>query len=172
MTTTLEDLNEFWVPDEVVAATDDTLREAGGYGAECFVLWVGRADHDTFFVHSTYTPQQNAYRLPEGLCVRVDGDELHRLNKWLFASKLVLGAQVHSHPTRAFHSETDSTYPIVTQRGGLSIVVPDFGHRGLRGRGVETYRLGGRGWERLSRRSVRRLVHLAEAPHSPQNHQG
>lgn len=158
--TSLENIVEFRVPDHVVEATDDQLREAGTHGAECFVLWVGRPDEDRFHVEHAYVPTQNAYQLPDGLCITVEGEELHRLNKWLHANCMTLGAQVHSHPTRAYHSETDSAYPIVTQRGGLSIVVPDFGERGLRGRGVATYRLDAQGWQHLRSRVARRLVQI------------
>ena len=68
-------------------------------------------------------PRQTAYRLSEGLCVRVEGPELHRLNIWLYEHHELLAVQVHAHPTDAYHSETDDTYPIVTTRGGLSLVV-------------------------------------------------
>jgi hypothetical protein len=34
--------------------------------------------------------------------------------------------QVHTHPGRAFHSATDDEWPIVSQPGFLSIVIPDF----------------------------------------------
>jgi hypothetical protein len=154
----LEDIAEFRVPADVVNATDEQLREVGVRRAECFVLWVGQAVGERFQVEHAYVPKQNAYQLPDGLCVTVDGDELHRLNKWLYTHSMTLGAQVHSHPSRAYHSDTDSTYPIVTQRGGLSIVVPDFGRHGLRGSGVESYRLAASGWHHLRRRAVRRLV--------------
>lgn len=167
-TTSLEGIVEFRLPNEIVDATDQQLREAGAHGAECFVLWVGQPHGETFQIERAYVPTQNAYRLPDGLCITVDGEELHRLNKWLYANSLTLGAQVHSHPTRAYHSDTDSTYPIVTQRGGLSIVVPDFGNCGLRGRGVETYRLSARGWQHLRRRSVRRLVQIQPTPDDDQ----
>lgn len=163
-TTTLEEIGEFRVPAGVVDATDEALRDAGDHGAECFVLWVGRADGVLFQVQHAWVPAQQAYRMPDGLCVTVDGNELHRLNKWLYGRAMTLGAQIHSHPTRAYHSDTDSTYPIVTQRGGLSIVVPDFGHGGLRGRGVESYRLDATGWRHLRRRAVRRLVRIHADP--------
>lgn len=159
----LAEVDEFRVPCEVVDATDHQLRESGEHGAECFVLWVGELEGRRFSVRNAYVPVQDAYRMPEGLCVTVGGDELHRLNKWLHSNSLSLGAQVHSHPTRAYHSTTDSTFPIVTQLGGLSIVVPDFAERGLRGRGVETYRLHPGGWHHVSKRAVRRLVHIDES---------
>jgi hypothetical protein len=90
--------------------------------------------------------------------VRVEGDELHRLNVWLFENHEELAAQVHSHPTEAYHSGTDDTYPIVTMRGGLSVVVPDFARAGLRGDGVANYRLGKSGWDELSLEESRRLI--------------
>lgn len=164
----LENIVEFRIPDHVIDATDNQLREVGTYGAECFVLWVGHPDNDRFHVEHAYVPTQNAYQLPDGLCITVDGDELHRLNKWLYTNSMILAAQVHSHPRRAYHSETDSAYPIVTQRGGLSIVVPDFGQRGLRGHGVESYRLGAPGWQHLRPRVVRRLMQMGPDADSDQ----
>jgi hypothetical protein len=156
----MEDIVRFRVPADVVNATDEALREAGAAGAERFVLWVGRAERSVFSVRHAYVPAQTAHRLPDGLCVTVDGDELHRLNKWLYENQMTLGVQVHTHPTRAYHSDTDSTYPIVTQRGGVSIVVPDFAAHGLRGRGVECYRLAADGWQHLRKRAVRALIEL------------
>lgn len=35
-------------------------------------------------------------------------------------------AQVHTHPGDAYHSATDDRWPIVSQAGFLSIVVPFF----------------------------------------------
>ena len=52
--------------------------------------------------------------------------ELPRLNVLLHERNLTLVAQLHSHPTNAYHSSTDDTYPIVTRAGRISLVVPDF----------------------------------------------
>jgi hypothetical protein len=65
---------------------------------------------------------------------------------------------VHAHPTDAFHSPTDDTYPIVTTVGGLSIVVPDFARRGVLTRGTVAYRLSSAGWEKVPRRRLRKLL--------------
>jgi hypothetical protein len=35
-------------------------------------------------------------------------------------------AQVHTHPGDAFHSSTDDHWPVVSQPGFLSIVIPNF----------------------------------------------
>jgi hypothetical protein len=35
-------------------------------------------------------------------------------------------AQVHTHPGSAFHSTTDDHWPVVSQPGFISIVIPEF----------------------------------------------
>lgn len=152
----------FHVPSRVVEATDLALREAGAQRAERFVLWTGRVDDNEFHADAAYIPDQTAHTLPDGLCVSVHGDELHKLNRWLYQNDQTLAVQVHSHPSRAFHSETDSTYPIVTQRGGLSIVVPDFARLGVAGPGVATYRLDDHGWRHVRGRKLARLLILSD----------
>lgn len=156
----LTDVQRFRVPPHVVDATDQALREAGAQRAERFVLWTGRVDGSEFQADAAYVPTQTAHTLPDGLCVTVHGDELHMLNRWLYQNNQTLAVQVHSHPANAFHSDTDSTYPIVTQRGGLSIVVPDFAQHGVAGPRVATYRLDDRGWRPVRGRKLGRLLIL------------
>jgi hypothetical protein len=90
--------------------------------------------------------------------VHIDGAELHRLNRWLFENGQMLGVQIHSHPTNAFHSETDDTYPIITTLGGMSIVVPHFGRNGLLGTGTVAYRLQSQGWVSLPDLALKKLL--------------
>ena len=59
------------------------------------------------------------------------------------------GAQVHSHPREAYHSDTDSAYPVATLDGSLSIVLPYFGRGGWESREIAAYRLGREGWDRV-----------------------
>ena len=160
--TTLETITKFVVPAAVIRDTDNQLRTAGRSRSECFVLWSGVRDHDSFYVRTEHVPKQTGYRFSDGLCVRVEGDELHRLNVWLFEHHEELAVQVHSHPTEAYHSETDDAYPIVTMRGGLSLVVPNFARTGLRGPGVASFRLGLSGWTELSENEVQRLIRFED----------
>jgi len=159
---TLEAITRFVVPAAVVQKTDAQLRAAGRARSECFVLWSGVQEGETLQIRTAYIPRQTAYEFSDGLCVRVEGDELHRLNVWLFEHGERLAVQVHSHPTKAYHSETDDAYPIVTVRGGLSLVVPDFGRAGLLGIGVAYYRLGTSGWDELSHHEAKRMVQFGE----------
>lgn len=156
----LRDVRRFIVSDEVVRVTDEALREAGADGYERFVLWTGIRAGDDFLVRSTHVPTQTAYKGEAGLCVRVDGNALDRFNRWQYEHGETLGIQVHSHPQHAYHSETDDTYPIVTAVGGVSVVVPDFGHAGLRGGGTATYRLAEDGWTAMEDGDARTLVVL------------
>uniref|UniRef100_A0A973WAT3 Mov34/MPN/PAD-1 family protein n=1 Tax=Bradyrhizobium septentrionale TaxID=1404411 RepID=A0A973WAT3_9BRAD len=52
--------------------------------------------------------------------------ELDMLRKKLRADRLMVAAQVHSHPQEAFHSKADDTWAIVRHEGALSLVVPRF----------------------------------------------
>ena len=159
---TFESIRAFVVPADLCDATDRRLREAGLDGNERFILWSGVVRDDRLLVRTSHCPKQTVYRFAGGLCVRVEADELHRLNVWLYENSERLAIQVHSHPTEAFHSETDDAYPMVTTIGGLSLVVPDFARNGVRGPGVALYRLSTAGWQRLSPTDARRVLHLED----------
>lgn len=128
---TLEAVREFVIPLELVDETLEPLQEAGSHGYEAFALWGGRLVGDASFEFvSAYFPEQTTSRGEEGLLVVVDGEALFRVNRAFYERGLILGCQVHSHPTDAYHSATDDTYPLMTLIGGLSGVVPDFGEGG------------------------------------------
>ncbi len=143
---TLSDVRKFRVQSDSIRKTVDALRSAGQEGYELFVVWSGTSTGDAFDVLEVHVPRQTSYRLESGLCVRVGGSELHRLNTWLYEAHQVVGVQVHSHPTDAYHSETDDAYPVATLKGSLSIVLPYFGKEGWEAEGIAAYRLVGGRW--------------------------
>ncbi len=142
----LSDIERFRVPSSIVVQTEEALRRAGAAGYEAFVLWSGRNDGQLFSIQTVHVPKQDSFRLASGLCVRVEGSELHRLNVWLYEVGEVLAVQVHAHPTDAYHSETDDKYPIIAALGGLSIVAADFCRHGLFSSSTAVYRLCRDGW--------------------------
>lgn len=146
---TLEEVAVFEVPATIIDESTDRLREAGTEGYELFVLWTGVIANAQFQVQRLYVPPQRSYKGDTGLHVRVEGDDLHQLNLWLYENHQILGVQVHTHPSEAFHSDTDELYPIVTTLGGLSIVVPRFCREGLFTDGTAVYRLASTGWVRV-----------------------
>ena len=148
----------FSISEELIEKTESTLRAAGNDGYEMFVLWSGRLEGERFSFCTAHAPRQTSYRTKEGLSVKVHGSELHRLNVWLFENQETLAAQVHAHPNDAFHSHTDDTYPIVTTRGGLSLVAADFARDGLLSDTSALYRLEEHGWDEVSLHEMLEVV--------------
>ena len=157
---TFNSIREFVIPSGICDETDRALRKAGLDRNEHFVLWSGVFDEDRFLARTLHNPRQTAYRFETGLCVRVEADELNRLNRWLYEHGERLAVQIHSHPTEAFHSDTDDAYPMVTTLGGLSLVVPDFCRLGVRGPETALYRLAPDGWEEVSRENSHKLLRM------------
>ena len=147
---TLQGVRRFRVKASAVRETEEAIRSAGGDGYELFVIWSGRRDEDTFEVRDVHILPQVSYRFNDGLCVRIDGSELHRLNVWLYEAQQVVGVQIHSHPRAAYHSETDDTFPIATLDGSLSIVLPFFGRDGFESSDVAAFRLTYDRWLELA----------------------
>lgn len=128
---TLAGVREFIIPLELIDQTLELLQEAGRNGYEAFVLLGGRlVEYERFEFLSTYFPKQRTRRSTKGLLVVVSGEALFRANRAFYEREQILACQIHSHPTAAYHSETDDTYPMMTLLGGLSGVVPDFGEGG------------------------------------------
>lgn len=111
------------VPTQVVSTTLDELQRAGHARSERVLLWLARQSETQLQVLEAFTPIQEAekdfFRIPrEGMA-----DLLSHLRR----TRLVVAAQVHSHPELAFHSLADDYWAIVRHAGALSLVVPYFG---------------------------------------------
>jgi hypothetical protein len=145
----LSQVDVFSVPTRIITETEENLRLAGRNGLELFVLWSGCVHGTEFLVETSHVPRQTSYRSDSGLMVRVEGDALHQLNAWLYEHGESLAVQVHAHPTEAFHSVTDDTYPIVTADGSISVVTADFCRQGFFSESTATYRLDGHTWLEL-----------------------
>lgn len=131
----------------------------GERGSEGFALWAGTVEGATFAVRETVIPAQRGVRVGDGICVVVEGAELHRINRWLYEQGMTLIAQLHSHPGEAYHSTMDDTFPIATAVDSLSLVVPDFARDPFSLEQCAVYRLTSNGsWAELSRDEVRALI--------------
>jgi proteasome lid subunit RPN8/RPN11 len=115
-------VSEVTVAAGVVEGTLTELREGGAEGCERLVLWLGRRRAGGFNVTAGLVPPQECERdrffvAPSGMTAVFD--ELRR-------ERLMIVAQVHSHPGDAFHSEADDELAMVRHEGAFSIVVPRF----------------------------------------------
>lgn len=136
------------LPRTILAAAVRTVADAGRQGHECFVVLGGKlnAGGGVLTFTSALRPAQTPHRTPHGLLVTVDGRALFSVNQKLRERGEVLAAQLHAHPTQAFHSDTDDQRPLATLLGALSIVVPHFARDGLAGQSRWAwFRLGGPG---------------------------
>lgn len=147
------------VPRDLALEAHNYLRKAGLQEAEGFALWAGVLQDGVFCVTHTRIPAQHHLRTDDGVLVVVDSEELLRTNMWLYEQSLTLVAQLHSHPTDAYHSETDDALPIVATVGGLSLVAPDFARRPFSLADYAVYRLTPEeGWIELADEEVRELI--------------
>lgn len=142
----------------------ETMREFGSHGWEVLVLWVGDIEPNTGKAHvvQAFVPKQKAISNEDGVGYFVNGETLFELNRDLSDTGLRLIAQVHSHPRRAYHSDADDRYAIVTAEGGLSLVVPNFGSAPAEPTSWAVYRLHGREWREMSTREVETLFEVID----------
>ena len=135
-----------FVPEAVLIKTLERLSACGQGRSECVVYWTGPAGTQATadgWLHPAHRQSAFGYE--------VESTWLTRNLFQLAVEKRSIRAQLHTHPSAAFHSETDDRWPIVSQPGFLSIVVPGFG-RGKSARTEEWWvgRLSGDGqWEEL-----------------------
>lgn len=156
-------VSEIRVPRDVIEAVQQHLREAGVAQCEGVAFWAGQLAADVFEVQAALVPAQIQTRSEDGVAVTITGDELFRMNVWLHKNSMTVVAQVHSHPGEAYHSETDDDFSIMTQGGGLSIVVPDFARGPFALETAAVYRLDARGkWRELSPNELTALIKILD----------
>ena len=146
----LQHVHRVVVPRHAITTAVEFMRAAGRLGCEALALWVGAFEQDVLKVTEAYIPDQRCIKSDSGLLVHVDGDALHTMNVWLFEHERTIVAQLHSHPTDAYHSETDDAFPIATKLGGFSIVVPRFARDDFDLYACAVYRLETDGWSKLT----------------------
>ena len=108
------------VAGDVLPATFETLRNCGQGECECAVYWTGPSGNRRVdgVEHPAHARSTFGYE--------VESDWLTSFWKRLAAAQRSVKAQVHTHPGEAFHSASDDRWPIISQKGFVSIVVPNF----------------------------------------------
>ena len=109
-------------PDKVVDETLGHLKAAGAAQRECLVLWLAHRLNDRLNVVMAHRPEQRAWRDR----FVVDVAEMATLKALLRKDRLMIAAQVHSHPREAFHSLADDNGAFIRHQGALSFVLPYF----------------------------------------------
>ncbi|MHB8390262.1 MAG: Mov34/MPN/PAD-1 family protein [Acidobacteriaceae bacterium] len=109
-------------PSGLIDTTLAHLREAGQRHCECVVLWLGRRHGDMIWVEDAYLPPQTA----QADMFHIPPAGMTALQAELRRRRLMVAAQVHSHPYEAFHSKADDRWAIIRHEHALSLVVPNF----------------------------------------------
>jgi hypothetical protein len=158
---TLAEVETVTIPRACLETVYLHLREVGRQGYEGLGLLVGRQDGKRFNVLEGVVPAQKHIRNSDGVCVITEAAELHRLNVWLYRQKFTLIAQIHSHPTDAYHSSTDDAYAIATTIGSFSLVIPEFARGPFSLERAATYRLNARAqWKEVSIADTKRFLQI------------
>lgn len=111
------------VAQHIVTETIEQLRQGGRARTERFVVWLAHKTDSHVLVHEPYVPQYDA----SDDYFHIHRPAMARLMEHLRIHKLMIGAQLHTHPGKAFHSFADDRWAIVRHVGALSVVLPNFG---------------------------------------------
>lgn len=106
---------------QVLTESIRTMADCGKGRCECVAYWTGPVSDDGAvdgWTHPVHHRSAFGYQ--------IDDNWLTRFWFQLGADSRAIRAQAHTHPGSAFHSETDDRWPVVSQPGFLSIVVPNF----------------------------------------------
>jgi hypothetical protein len=110
------------VPFELVNQTLVQLQAVGRRHSEHVLFWLGKRQNGLICIQKIWTPEQQAgrafFEIPEH-SMQALFDELRR-------NRLIVAAQIHTHPHEVFHSWADDTWAIVRHAGALSLVLPYF----------------------------------------------
>lgn len=102
------------------------LAGPGREGLEAVVVWLGRElDGGDVEIVAVQMPEQIAIRTVDGVGVMLPDESVSRLIATLPAG-LFVPIRLHTHPGSAYHSTTDDENKLLSHRGAISIVVPDF----------------------------------------------
>jgi hypothetical protein len=110
------------ISSKLVNKTLAQLQCAGRRRSEHVLLWLGKREDGHIAINRLWIPEQRAgldfFEIPP-CSMQVLFSELRR-------ARLMVAAQVHTHPREAFHSWADDTWAIVRHAGALSLVLPFF----------------------------------------------
>lgn len=132
--------------DGMLEHTQLQLRQASGGVREAIVLWAGRAQPGGAFVSHLLMP-----RFESGShWLTIPADERAVVTQYIRRERLLLFADLHTHPEEAFLSDADIVRPLSGRPGFYAGVLPSFA-LGPVGDGWRLFESHGlRGWAEVS----------------------
>jgi hypothetical protein len=112
-----------FIPSLIVDHTELVLRQAGVQGNEGFAIWAGTLSGGDVHIATLIVPRSSAGPVHGEISASTTSRVLCALDE----RDLVPVVQLHTHPRKAFLSDTDAIRPLVAVPGFISIVLSDFG---------------------------------------------
>lgn len=123
--------NKIILEPEVIKNTLVFIRKQGANGFEARVYWIGVEESgNKIRIIRAEIPRQIPRRTVFGVSVTVPEQANVDLARKLKIGEYI-AVKVHSHPRAAYNSDTDKTNPFLRHEGAFSIIVPDFGAKGM-----------------------------------------
>lgn len=144
--------------------TMEALRIPGRDGLESVAFLAGHATSPRSVVIDCFImPRQVPLKSFFSVSVTVTRDEIANVGVFLEAKQRFLFATIHTHPSSAYHSDTDDDAPLLRFDGALSIVLPDFASAPAgRLEHAAMYRHDG-GWKEVSEEDRPALIGFVDA---------
>jgi len=106
----------------ILKQTLNSLCDGGQEKRECIVLWLGKKSGSTISVSEVLMPRHYA----ETDYFHIDRSSMLEIQTYIRENRLMIAAQVHTHPMQAFHSKADDDWAFIRHVDALSIVLPYF----------------------------------------------
>lgn len=155
----------YTLPQQLLDEARAFFQECGRECCEGTALLVGQPDADRVRLSRLFIPEQRCIKTPLGnghwgLRVELTQQAHYKLTNHLLPGQLFY-ARIHSHPGKAFHSDTDNSNGVISHQGAISIVVPYFAADPIELQRCAIFRLEhGRGWLLLEQAEVARLFEV------------
>lgn len=145
---------------------DETSRVLSSKQGEVFAIWttsLGATD-DVIRVSRLLVPAQDSHETAWGAYVHISGDELSRIAFDNYDRGERNAVQLHTHPSANVNmSHLDREWEVVVHSGALSIIVPDYGRRGLVDfPGANIYEREGLQWRLWDHKEVSKRIKVSK----------
>jgi hypothetical protein len=137
---------ELQIDSSTIQLTQAILRQGSMGEKESICLWAGRpADGQTAVISHVIEPKFES----TANFLTVPSDERYLVTQYLRRERILLFADLHTHPTTAFLSFLDQDRPFSTRDGLYAFVVPDFAN-GKPGTGWRLFEIIDRRWREVA----------------------
>jgi hypothetical protein len=148
--TQMSEVSKVCIPRFIIRKTEEYLKNYGSEDKEGLLFWAGIANGEQGVVTTCVFPKFSSSQLqfhpypstyPSPLSSKIEtysipiaqisAEDGSKIVSEIRKRGLYVLAQVHSHPSGAFHSSVDDANAFALYTGYLSVVVPDFCREGM-----------------------------------------